>query len=465
MNVKQNILVVDDKHENLSLLNSLLENEGYNISLADSGELALASLENNIPDLFLLDIKMPGINGFEVSKQIKEKENLATIPIIFISATHEMEDKLEGFRNGAVDFITKPFQKEELLIRIKIHLDLQENQSELTKLNRELLLAKEKAVESDRKIQTIFNNLQGIAYRCKNDGNWTMEFISAGCKKITGYPAEDIIENNKLSFNDLIIPEDKERIWKEIQIALSKKESFELNYQIKTATGEKRFLLEKGIGIFSVDGKDILALEGFITNITTEVQARADLYESLEREQLQAEIVKNSPVAIAFGYPDGRLENCNKAFSELTGYSEKELKSINWNDTLTPDKWNEIESKELEKLRSENNSIKYEKEYIHKNGKIIPIELVVKAKFDDENKIIHFIGFITDISERKQAENELIKYRGKLESLVEERTIELEKKNNNLQEQNKELERYNNLMEGREYRIKELRDEIEKLKK
>lgn len=196
---------------------------------------------------------MPGIDGFEVCKQIKQKENLAEIPVIVLTAATEIDDKLEGFRLGAVDFVTRPFQKEELIARLKTHLALRENELELIKINKELFIAKEEAVESYRKIQTLFNNLQGIAYRCKNDSNWTMEFISAGFKDITGYPAEDIIENKKLSFNDLIIPDDRERIWNEIQLALDKREPFEINYQIKTASGEIRFVLEKGIGIFSDD--------------------------------------------------------------------------------------------------------------------------------------------------------------------------------------------------------------------
>jgi putative two-component system response regulator len=124
MNRKANILVVDDTSENLVLLCSILKEEGYNTFPADSGELALSSLENNIPDLILLDIRMAGMNGFEVCRQIKQRENLAEIPIIFLSVATDIEDKLEGFRLGAVDYVTKPFQKEELLIRVKTHLDM-----------------------------------------------------------------------------------------------------------------------------------------------------------------------------------------------------------------------------------------------------------------------------------------------------------------------------------------------------
>ncbi len=192
----------------------------------------------------------------------------------------------------------------------------------------------------------------------------------------------------------------------------------------------------------------------FIINfidVTDLKKAEAELYHSLEREQLQANIVRTAPIAIAFGYPDGRLENCNQAFSDLTGYSLEELKTISWNDVLTPEKWKDIEAEKLKDLTPEKNYIRYEKEYVHKSGKIIPIELVVTAKFDDENNIVHFIGFVTDITELK-------KHREHLEELIKERTLELETKN-------AQLERMNQLFVGREFRIKELRNKIEKLEK
>ncbi len=143
-------------------------------------------------------------------------------------------------------------------------------------------------------------------------------------------------------------------------------------------------------------------------DITDKKEAEEELKQSLKREKNQADIVRNSPTAIAFGYPDGRLENCNDAFCKLTGYSIMELQSIKWNDVLTPKKWIEIENKQLQKLTPDDNFVKYEKEYIHKNGNIIPIELSVTASFNINNNIIHFTGFINDISIRKQSENKLI---------------------------------------------------------
>lgn len=197
----------------------------------------------------------------------------------------------------------------------------------------------------------------------------------------------------------------------------------------------------------------------FITifeDITERKQAEKELHQSIEREQNLANIVRTTPVAIAFGYPDGRLDNCNQAFSALTGYSEEELKRINWNEVLTPEKWNTIESEELKKLSPENNSIRYEKEYMHKNGNIIPIELTVSAEFDANNKLLNYIGFISDISERKRAKEELEKYRDHLEELVKERTQEVDEKNQKLSDQMK-------IFVGREIKIRDLEAKIKVL--
>ncbi|MEI6521715.1 MAG: response regulator [bacterium] len=124
MTSKGIILAVDDAPESLSLLAKILTPKGYEVNLADSGELALTAVTANPPDLILLDISMKGIDGFEVCRQLKGREDTRHIPIIFISSHTEMKQKLEGLKLGAVDYITKPFQLEELLMRVGIHMAL-----------------------------------------------------------------------------------------------------------------------------------------------------------------------------------------------------------------------------------------------------------------------------------------------------------------------------------------------------
>src|SRR5262249_17373601 len=118
------ILVVDDESESRTLLMEILTAEGLGVRAADGGELALASLLLKRPELILLDIRMPGMDGLEVCRRVKANEDARDIPVIILSASGEPADRLEGLRLGAVDFISKPFQREELLARVRTHLEL-----------------------------------------------------------------------------------------------------------------------------------------------------------------------------------------------------------------------------------------------------------------------------------------------------------------------------------------------------
>jgi CheY-like chemotaxis protein len=121
---KSNIMVVDDQPANLKLLEELLTQQGHAVRSFPRGRLALDAAARTLPDLILLDINMPEMDGFEVCRQLKAVENLAPIPVLFLSALHEAKDKLQAFRCGGVDYITKPFQLEEVRARVETHLAL-----------------------------------------------------------------------------------------------------------------------------------------------------------------------------------------------------------------------------------------------------------------------------------------------------------------------------------------------------
>jgi CheY-like chemotaxis protein len=121
---KSNIIVVDDQPANLKLLEDLLTQQGHAVRSFPRGRLALDAMARNTPDLILLDINMPEMNGFEVCKRLKADEKLAAIPVLFLSALNETKDKLNAFRSGGVDYITKPFQLEEVRARVETHLEL-----------------------------------------------------------------------------------------------------------------------------------------------------------------------------------------------------------------------------------------------------------------------------------------------------------------------------------------------------
>ncbi len=119
-----NILVVDDNPENLRILVKVLTDAGYKVRAASTGGLALGAVGRSLPDLILLDIKMSGMDGYEVCRRLKGDGQTSGIPVIFISALDDLEDKVKGFDLGCADYITKPFQFEEVLARVRTHLDV-----------------------------------------------------------------------------------------------------------------------------------------------------------------------------------------------------------------------------------------------------------------------------------------------------------------------------------------------------
>jgi DNA-binding response OmpR family regulator len=129
------ILLVDDNPQNLQVLGKLLQEEKYKIEFAVNGEATLEWLKNKQFDLILLDLNMPGMNGFEVCKRIRSDKGMYEVPIIFLSAESERESILKGFEVGAQDYVTKPFDRRELLARVKTQLDLKSKTKKLEKVN------------------------------------------------------------------------------------------------------------------------------------------------------------------------------------------------------------------------------------------------------------------------------------------------------------------------------------------
>lgn len=118
------ILIVDDQPDNLDLLVRILKKGGYNTRPALNGQLALGAVTHTRPDLILLDIRMPELDGFEICKRLKSDPHACDIPVIFISALDEADEKVRAFQAGAVDYISRPFQYQEVLVRVSTHLEL-----------------------------------------------------------------------------------------------------------------------------------------------------------------------------------------------------------------------------------------------------------------------------------------------------------------------------------------------------
>ncbi len=186
------ILVVDDVSENLKLLLNLLKPVGYKVRPALNGAEALDAVMQNKPDLILLDIKMPGMDGFEVCKRLKADNQSKQIPIIFISGLSETDDKVKAFHAGGVDYITKPFQEEEVLMRVQTHIELNQ-----MRMNLEGIVAK-RTVElnkSEKNLKMIYNTTGDVLFQLQVEPNDCFRFLSVNLTFLTatGLTEEQII--------------------------------------------------------------------------------------------------------------------------------------------------------------------------------------------------------------------------------------------------------------------------------
>ncbi len=152
------ILIVDDVPANLDVLVQALDKGGYNILVASDGETAIEVASYSLPDLILLDVMMPGIDGYETCRRLKEKPELRAVPVIFLTARDDLAGIVQGFEVGGLDYVTKPFKREEVLVRIRTHLERAILARRLAELNAHL---EEKVEERTRQLQLKVKELEG----------------------------------------------------------------------------------------------------------------------------------------------------------------------------------------------------------------------------------------------------------------------------------------------------------------
>ncbi len=266
-------------------------------------------------------------------------------------------------------------------------------------------MASELEQQSQFSLSMLMSNLPGMVYRCLNDRNWTMEFISEGCLELTGYKPSDLVGNKRVAYNSLIHPDDQPLVREQVQKALEVREPFRVVYRIQTAAGEEKWVWEQGQGVFSKNG-ELIALEGFITNITERSKAEEALKESEARIRAILETAVDGIITIN---ATGIIESVNSAVEKLFGYTENEVIGKNV-DVLMPSPYREDHDTYLANYlkTGEKKIIGIGREVVaqRKDGITFPIRLSVSEFFLGDKRM--FTGIIHDISEEKALQQQIL---------------------------------------------------------
>lgn len=382
------VLVVDDQPSNLRFLSKLLTAQGYQVYRAICGQLALNVAIAHCPDLILLDIRMPEMNGYEVCRRLKATAETEQIPVIFLSVLDEMNDKLQAFRVGGADYITKPFQVEEVLARIDKQVGLQKLQQQLKEQNYQLQ-------QSQSLLASILNSsLDGVvAYSAvrNSEGNivdfqWLL--INPAAEKFYGLLLNEIVGKNLLA-----------------ELSQFRNNGLFDLYVSVVETGEtvdREFSYEHErdtivwLHIVAVKLNDGLAVT--FRNITDRKRAEIALRDSEERFRA---IFEQAAVGIAKTALCGQFMRVNPGFCQIVRYAESELLQKNWQAITHPDDI-EADREYVRSLLSGNiQTFSMEKRLVCKDEAVRWANVTVSAMRDANGTPQYLICAIEDISERK----------------------------------------------------------------
>lgn len=327
---KANILVVDDTLDNLRLLMGMLSKQGYVVRPAPNGSLALTAAQSDPPDLILLDIKMPEKDGYQVCQELKADRRTSDIPVIFLSALDEVFDKVKAFAVGGVDYITKPFQFEEVLARIENQLTIRNLQRQLKAQNTQLQqeLEERAAIEealrlSETKYRELVETSNCIILRW--DASGYIRFLNDYGHSFFGYEDEEILARNVVG---TIVPE-TETSGRDLRFLMEdicrNPEAYLLNENENICRDGKRvWVCWSNKPIFDRAGKLVEIL-----SVGTDATARKQVEEALRAEQKKSErlLLNILPEAIADqlkqnqGVHAERFDEATVLFADLVGFT------------------------------------------------------------------------------------------------------------------------------------------------
>jgi diguanylate cyclase (GGDEF)-like protein/PAS domain S-box-containing protein len=257
--------------------------------------------------------------------------------------------------------------------------------------------------EKDRTLATLMSNLDGMVYRCRNDPQWTMEFVSDGCFGLTGYSSEELLDNKVISFEAIEHPEDRARVRQEIESALRDKRRFFIEYRIQCRDGDVKWVWERGVGIYKRGVA--VTIEGFIENVTERKLATQALQQA---ERSFRSIFENATEGIFQTSPDGHFLNVNPALARIYGYAAPAELIESIGDIQRQIYTDPKRRDEFMRLMEESGTVtNFVSEIRRKDGHRIWISENARAVFDENGNLMFFEGTVEDVTKNKLDQEKL----------------------------------------------------------
>jgi PAS domain S-box-containing protein len=417
-----NILIVDDTPANLQLLSEMLKRRGYTVRSMPNGQLALESARTLPPDLILLDIMMPGLNGYQVCEQLKANAQTCDIPVIFLSALNETVDKVKAFAVGGIDYITKPFQVEEVLARVQTHLSLRQLHQQLEAQNNQLkqeILIRQQAEEALRNnqqfLQNLINNLPVAVFAKSVRPAEPFIFISWNktCERLFGLSAAQVLGKTDYDFfpteqADFFAQKDHE-VFEKREIVDIPEEPID-RYSI-----EPRILHTIKIPLYDEHHQP-----QYLLYISEDITERKRAEEALRRSEENLRRYFDQPlIGMVTSSPSKGLLQVNNKFCEMLGYSREELTQLTWSQLTHPEDLAHNQEYFNRALAGEIDHYVMDKKYLHKDGQLLYAITAIHCVRNATGQAEYFIGLVQDITDRKKTEAALLRTNEELQTTLE----------------------------------------------
>lgn len=259
-------------------------------------------------------------------------------------------------------------------------------------------LSNEPPEHSDPFVLRLLDNLPGMAYRCRNDPDWTMEFVSAGAKALTGLSPRSLTGDDAVPYGRLIHPDDRDRVWREVREALSRHEPFRVTYRIRRADGGVRWVWEQGVGVPGRGGS-VEALEGFVTDVTE----RVTLPRQVAAKEVEQRALLEQPLVGVYVVRSGRFDYVNERLADVFGYTVEEVRALeSVTDLVHPDDRALVTHNLQEGLRGSTHALRYEFRGLRRGGGICEVEVYGRGIETDRGPAV--LGVLLDVTDRKSAQ-------------------------------------------------------------